>query len=206
MCSHGRVVRIDRTVNSAAAAASAAPGFSQTIWRDYSKAIVEIEVGPGRWANLNGPDALDELPLPAPIHVITAYNPHGRERPEDANRAAAARLAGELWVSGVTMSRTLGRSPSGDHREAGVAVSGLSRAEALRLGRRYGQLAIYEVTADSIILVACEADHAAAFERRATAICRDPLGKASCPSTLIPPAGGVIQYPSSPPLHGPDSR
>ncbi len=123
-------------------------------------------MSPGRWAHLNGPDALDELPLPAPIYVITACNPGGVDRAEEENRAATARLVGELWVSGLAISRALGRSPSGDHSEASVAVSGLNRTEALRVGRRYGQIAIYEVTADTVILAACHCERVEAFDRR----------------------------------------
>jgi len=162
------VVTIGRALHSAGATASGQPVPSQVLWRHYLNAVIEIEVSPGRWANLNGSDALGVLPLPAPIHVITACNPQGRERSEASNRAAAAELAGELWVSGVAMSRALGRSPSGDHSESSVAVSGLSRQEALRLGRRCGQIAIYEVTADSVILVACDAERVEAVERRST--------------------------------------
>lgn len=137
-------------------------------WRHYLSTIVEIEVSPGRWAHLNGPAALDELPLPGPIHVITACNPEGIYRSEEENRAATARLVGEMWVSGFAIARALGRSPSGDHSEVSVALSGLSRPEALRVGRRYGQIAIYEVTDDTVILMACHSERVEAFDRHPT--------------------------------------
>lgn len=49
----------------------------------------------------------------------------------------------------------LGTSPDGIHAELSVAVSGLDRSDAVDLGRRFDQLAIFELTAETQGLGRC---------------------------------------------------
>jgi len=142
-----------------------APLGREWTWQRYLETIISVESGAGRWADVNGPQAVDPLPFTAPIHVITASNPAGQDAGPDDNDSANAHLVGALWASGVTVARAVGRSPDGTHSETSVAVSGLTRDEARDFGRRYGQNAIYEVTDQAVVLVSCDTDRTGIIPR-----------------------------------------
>jgi len=95
------------------------------------------------------------------------------EAQREANDDANADLAGELWATGATLARAVGRSPDGSHSEDSVAASPLSRQEAKELGRRYGQDAIYEVTAEAVLLLSCDTDRVGTIARRPEATAGD---------------------------------
>ena len=78
----------------------------------------------------------------------TAYNPNGIAREHARNKAAQEALEAEVQRT----ERTAGRPP-GDHAmrpgwSRVFAVAGFDRATACDLGRRYGQLAVFELTDD----------------------------------------------------------
>lgn len=150
-----------------------APLGREWTWQRYLETIIAIEASPGRWTDINGPNAADRLPLPEPIYVITASDPGGQHAGREANDDANADLAGELWATGATLARAVGRSPDGSHSEDSVAASPLSRQEAKELGRRYGQDAIYEVTAEAVLLLSCDTDRVGTIARRPEATAGD---------------------------------
>lgn len=78
----------------------------------------------------------------APTVVVTAWNPLGLLLPEAVNRARDAVLVAELVGRGVERRRARGRDPAGTWIEEGWALS-YAREDALRLLRRYGQLAAF---------------------------------------------------------------
>lgn len=143
-----------------------APLGAEWTWQRYLETIIAAEVAPGRWVELNGPDAEAGLPFPEPIHVVTASNPSRQRFGEDADTEANTALAGELWTRGIPMARAVGRSPDGRHSEESVALFGRTRQEALALARRYGQEAIFEVTRDAVLVVSCVSDRVSAVPRR----------------------------------------
>ena len=142
-----------------------APLGREWTWQRYLETVISVETTPGDWTDLNGPHGADHLPLPEPIHILTASNPCGQNADQDDNLTANARLAGELWNAGLTMARAVGRSPDGAHSEASVAVSGLTRQQAREVGQQYGQEAIYEITADTVLLISCNTDRTASTSR-----------------------------------------
>jgi len=128
-------------------------------WAGYARTVVEI-ARPGH-------DDLVVRPAPLgvvgewpwgradPVHVLTAWDP-GLERPSAAeNRRRQAELeavlrplAGGIWAA-------VGVDPVSGHREEGVAVLGVSEADALALGARYGQDAILAWTPLEWTIVGC---------------------------------------------------
>ncbi len=58
-------------------------------------------------------------------------------------------------AAGVSFWSALGGSRDGSWSEPGVAVAGFDRARACELGERYGQLAVFELTADEVHVVTC---------------------------------------------------
>jgi hypothetical protein len=122
------------------------------LWDTYAGALISCEVD-GRTCRLRAP-AVDSLPAD-PLFVLTAWNPGGVDRDRTTNDEAERVLEEELASSGTTFWPALGRSPDDSWSEPGVAVAGLDRDRACTLGERYGQLAVYELTADRVRVVRC---------------------------------------------------
>jgi hypothetical protein len=74
---------------------------------------------------------------------LTAFNPNSVPQPEAINGASQQRLETELAAMGLTLLAGFGEDPSGTWPgEPSVLVLGMSRREAERVGRAFGQLAI----------------------------------------------------------------
>jgi hypothetical protein len=74
---------------------------------------------------------------------ITAWNPQSVTASEATNRASQQRLEAELGAIGVTLVAGIGEDPAGVWPgEPSVLAVGLSRSEAERVGRRFGQRAV----------------------------------------------------------------
>ena len=95
------------------------------------------------------------LPLPAPVHVITAQNPHERVLNPQDNRRRHLLLGSYLSLRccQAQWQEVVGQSCSGPWREASWAISGLSRADALAIGQRFQQRAIFELTATELLVI-----------------------------------------------------
>jgi uncharacterized protein DUF3293 len=120
------------------------------LWDTYAGALISCEID-GRTVRLRGPEV---DPLPAdPLFVLTAWNPGGIDRDRAANEAAERVLEAELTGGGLTWWLADGRSPDDSWSEPGVAVAGFDRDAACALGERYGQLAVYELTAELVFVV-----------------------------------------------------
>lgn len=73
---------------------------------------------------------------------ITAFNPGSEPADAVANARAHALLLAELQGGRWTVLPACGASPAGGWVEPGVLVPGLSRDDAIRLGRQFRQNAI----------------------------------------------------------------
>jgi Protein of unknown function (DUF3293) len=135
-------------------------------WDLYAEAVIDCEID-GVARSLRGPDA-EGLPAAAPIFVLTAYNPDGVERDDARNVADERALERDLAAGGVTYWPAIGRSRDASWAEPGVAVAGIDREQACALGGRYGQLAVFELTADDVRVVRC-ADEEVVRTRERTA-------------------------------------
>lgn len=75
--------------------------------------------------------------------VLTAWNP-GFDRPgEAANRQRNAELSARLEATGLEVWRADGRDPQAGFSEEGFLVWGMAASLACRVGREFGQFAIY---------------------------------------------------------------
>jgi hypothetical protein len=85
---------------------------------------------------------------------ITAWNPHSDPTALELNRAAQTRLEAELTVLGLPFLHGEGIDPTGSWPgEPSVLVLGISRDDAQRLGRTFGQNAIVVAGRDSVARV-----------------------------------------------------
>ena len=92
---------------------------------------------------------------PTDFAVITACDPEGRAASLADNVAADARLEAELRAAGFRLHRITGGSANGVHLEPGWGVP-IGLPEAVELGRRYRQVAVFYVRAGALTLVDCE--------------------------------------------------
>jgi hypothetical protein len=89
------------------------------------------------------------------IAVITAHNPGGVAADPGANERAQRALEDELTRLGVPFWHAAWADPEWRHVEPGVAVPGLAEPDALALGARYGQPAIFMLTPSSRKVIDC---------------------------------------------------
>lgn len=145
---------------------------AQTIdekWEQYPCTVLEFPGESAGRIDLRRPIGdreralLRSLGLDEPFAVFTAENPWGEnaeDEPtgsaEDAaerrNAERRRRLEGELRDAGVRFRRCDGVAPDGDYREHAVAVT-MPREEAVKLARRYKQLAIFWYDGHRFVLV-----------------------------------------------------
>ena len=128
-------------------------------WDAYLSAEIRIDLPAGAIRVFPAPamQASGRFPDPAgqPVAVLTAHNPGGVVTDPAANARAQALLEGELARRGRAWWPAAGADPSWSHVEDGVAVPGISEAEALELGAQFGQEAIFVLTPGSRRVIEC---------------------------------------------------
>ncbi|MDN5864468.1 MAG: DUF3293 domain-containing protein [Gammaproteobacteria bacterium] len=108
----------------------------------YERAVYEAELEEGRVRFQVAQAPVGRAPSQA-LAIVTAWNP-AELRPERAvNERANVRLAEEIERCGWRAYAARGGSGDGSHVEPSFAVANISRAEALALGRRYAQAAVF---------------------------------------------------------------
>lgn len=135
-------------------------------WSAYLETVIRVELLPGSSTTLTGTDATGNWPFDEPVHVITAANPFGRRIPEGDNDIALGELASALTQSGVGYARASGKAADGGWGETSFLVWGLTTEAAIEIGRRFGQEAIFELTAAQTCVVECFGDGVRVVPRR----------------------------------------
>ena len=90
------------------------------------------------------------------VYLVTACNPGGSQRSDPENAAANAELEAELSARSLPWLRAVGRDEASSWVEPGCCVLGIDREQAAEIGRRYGQLAIYEISPEALSVVWCD--------------------------------------------------
>jgi hypothetical protein len=100
------------------------------------------------WARLCWKDKNDVLKLARPIHIITAYNPHGRRHLKLYNWLAhyLLRLYLFLRFPRAKVVEMIGHSECESWQEVSWAVNGLTLAQSLEIAKLFRQLAIFEIS------------------------------------------------------------
>lgn len=90
------------------------------------------------------------------FHVITAWNPGGTHASLDENAAADRELLVELQSRKLESHRAVGSDPDSEHKEEGWIVAGIKELDAVNLGKRFGQIAIFRVEQRKLMVVGCQ--------------------------------------------------
>lgn len=107
----------------------------------YATALFHVTALPARW--------------PAEFVIVTAYAPTGQKWSDDKNIAADQHLEAELRSLDVWRLRITGYSPDTGHAEPGWAIE-LSLGVGRKIGRKFGQDAIFVVRADALGYARCK--------------------------------------------------
>ena len=91
---------------------------------------------------------------PAAFAIITACDPDGKKTDFAVNQSADLQLAADLRLIGCRHWRVTGGSPDFAHAEPGYAAE-MPLTEALHLGRKYRQEAIFWIERDELSIVGC---------------------------------------------------
>ena len=118
----------------------------RSLRKAYLRTEVTIEISKGIWVSAF--EALEHLP--APIFVITAWNPFSQILSVEGNGARNRQLLSEIEALGARAHSAVGSSPDGKWSEDSFAVSGIGRRTALKLGLQYEQHAIFEIRKDEL--------------------------------------------------------
>lgn len=123
---------------------------SARLWvHDVRDRVLELRPAP-----LGAPHVAFPFDAPA-AHIITAFNP-GTERPSAADNEERQReLVAELPGSVSTWSAEAG-SADGAHRETSVLVLGLRDEDAVGIGARWGQDAVFRWTPEAWSVLPCD--------------------------------------------------
>ena len=136
-------------------------GDGARLWTSFGEALIRI-----RMHDVDDPDDEVVLRVGGPVpdlewdalaHVVTAWNP-GRAASADANEAANLLLGAVLADTGLEVRAATGESADGSWVEESFAIVGLTRAQAVQIGRDFGQLAIFEIDHEAVHLVSCDFD------------------------------------------------
>jgi hypothetical protein len=131
-------------------------------WGAYARTIVIVEDLQGaRWEiHPAAPGDIDSWPasLAAPLYLLTAWDP-GDQRPGEAvNRLRQAALGREVRELASQVWSGVGYDEASGHREEGVMAAGLTATQALDIGRRHDQDAIFEWTPECWSILSCRSD------------------------------------------------
>jgi hypothetical protein len=91
----------------------------------------------------------------AELHVITAWNP-GDERPsQETNDTQNDLLRADMLALGVQPLEALGSDLSSEHSEKSWAAVGMTDGQAIELGKKYEQVAIFRINGSRQTVLGC---------------------------------------------------
>lgn len=128
------------------------PTPADALWQGFAGAVVHLGLptGPHRLAPVAS-GTHGRFPFSSPVHIITAHNPGGVEIDAAANAARHREL--HVVLEGQACIDTVGSAVDGSMAEPGFGVLDIELDVAIRLGRRFGQVAIYRWTSESLSIV-----------------------------------------------------
>jgi hypothetical protein len=125
---------------------------SEQMWDAFLQTSIALD-GPAGRVVLAGENAVADLPMPPPLHVLTGWNPSARPRSVAENERCNQQLGERLQAAGSAPEVAL--CWLGSWSEPSFVVSGFSIAGAIQLAREFGQAAIFELTHGELRVIDC---------------------------------------------------
>lgn len=135
--------------------------MQQGLWGGFAKAVVRVTLDERTSVILvpAPPGSVGQYPFDSPVHIVTAYNPRGDHADEAANQRSHAELVAAAAAAGWSALPTVGSGPDGSMPEPGLAILDITLDEAVALGARFGQAAVYAWHPDRLEIVGVFEDH-----------------------------------------------
>jgi hypothetical protein len=124
----------------------------EQMWDVFRQTSIALD-GPAGRVVLAGEDAVVDLPMPPPLHVLTGWNPGARPRSVAENERRNQQLWERLQAVGTEAEMAFGWL--GSWSEPGFVVSGRTTAGVVQLAREFGQVAIFEITPEELRVIDC---------------------------------------------------
>ena len=118
---------------------------------DYLPTNVSVEVGGERVLVFDYAEKNQVV-----VHVITAWNPPDVPRTSDENGRANDLLRSEIESRGLKVLNARGSDPRSSYFEDSWAVVGLDEEEAILLGHKFEQAAIFRITRNRQTVLGCD--------------------------------------------------
>jgi hypothetical protein len=129
------------------------------VWWHYRRTLLRIDVGARslavRLVPEDGVPSGGPWPFDLPVVVLTAWNPGSVAREPRDNALAQAALEAELRAVGLAVLPAEGIGEDSGWTEPSAAVPGLGLEDAVALGVRYGQRALYRLDAGGAEIIGC---------------------------------------------------
>jgi hypothetical protein len=119
----------------------------------YLRNIYEVVLAPHNSIFFSLTDFRDSLFFDRTFAIITAHNPQNRDLPKTANRLLDQKLYSHLY-SRYELLRARGCLE--EHCEEGYLVYDITLDDAIDIGRRYSQYAIFYNSGDALSYISCE--------------------------------------------------
>jgi hypothetical protein len=135
--------------------------MGKTLWDGFAEAVVRVMLDEATPVILvpAPPGSVGHYPFEGPVYIVTAYNPRGDRVDEATNQRSHAELVATAAAAGWSALPTVGSGPNGSMPEPGLAILDISLDEAVALGARFGQVAVYAWHPDRLEIVGVFEDH-----------------------------------------------
>jgi hypothetical protein len=117
----------------------------------YVSTHVSVQVD-GEWL----PAQLAVSRIGKSLRVLTAWNPGDHRPTDDENDRANSQLLADLEQVDPNVLPALGADPSSNHFEDSWAASEITDDQAIALGQKYGQVAIFRLDFESQTVLSCD--------------------------------------------------
>ena len=89
------------------------------------------------------------------MHVLTGWNPQGAALDESSQENINIAIGEDILRHGARFVHGAGSSLTGDHSEPSLIAWGLTRDEAIEMGAKANQDAVFELDDDTVYLISC---------------------------------------------------
>lgn len=129
----------------------------------YLRNIYEVELAPHTTFFFSLIDFTDTPFFDRTFAIITAHNPKNRQLHKTENRLLERKLYSDLY-SGYELLRARGCLE--EHCEEGYLAYEITLDDAIDIGRKYGQYAIFYNSGDALKYISCEDKHVIIEKKR----------------------------------------